>query len=42
MNTQTVFWLALAIILGLIEASTSNLVTLWPALAALCTAVLQH
>ena len=39
MNTQTVFWLALAIILGLIEASTSNLVTLWPALAALCTAV---
>ncbi len=38
MNTQTFFWLALAIILGVIEASTSNLITLWPAIAALLTA----
>ncbi len=39
MNTQTIFWLSLAVVLGLIEASTSNLVTLWPAIAALLTAV---
>lgn len=38
MNVQTIFWLILAIILGLFEASTANLITLWPALAALLTA----
>lgn len=37
MNTQTFFWLALAVVLGVIEASTSNLITLWPAIAALLT-----
>ncbi len=39
MTPQTVFWLSLAIVLGLIEASTSNLITLWPAISAVFTAI---
>lgn len=39
MNNQALFWLFLAVVLGIIEAGTVNLVTLWPALAALVTAL---
>lgn len=40
MNGNAIFWLALAIVLGAIEASTANLITVWFAVSALVTAVL--
>lgn len=40
MNGGVAFWLILAVFLALIEASTVNMVTIWPALAALITSVL--
>ena len=39
MNYQTAFWLILALVLGAFEASTSTLITIWPAIAALFTAL---
>lgn len=38
MNEQTMFWLLLAVVLGLIEAGTVSLVTIWPAAAAVVAA----
>ena len=40
MNGNAIFWLALAIVLGVIEASTANLITVWFAVSALVVAVL--
>lgn len=40
MNGGVAFWLILAVILAIIEASTVNMVTIWPALSALITSVL--
>ncbi len=39
MNSEVVFWVALAVVLGVIEASTVNMVTIWPTLSALITAI---
>lgn len=39
MNISAFFWLATAIVLGIIEASTANLITIWFAISALITAV---
>ncbi len=41
MNAYTVFWLALAVIFGAIEASTANLTTIWMAISALATAIVS-
>lgn len=40
MNGNAIFWLALAIALGVIEASTANLITVWFAVSALVVAIL--
>lgn len=40
MNNQALFWIALAVILGIAEACTINLVTIWPAISALFVAIL--
>ena len=40
MNGNTIFWLALAVVLGVIEASTANLITVWFAASALVVAIL--
>ncbi len=40
MNTNAIFWLVLAVVLGIIEASTANLITVWFALSALVAAIL--
>ncbi len=40
MNEAVMFWLAVAVILGVIEAATVNLVTVWSAIAAVLAAVL--
>lgn len=39
MNDQAFFWVLLAVVLGIAEACTVNLVTIWPAAAALVVAV---
>lgn len=41
MNAYAVFWLAMAVIFGIVEASTSNLVTVWMAISALITAIVS-
>ena len=38
MNEQALFWLILAVVLGVVEICTTNLVTIWPAFAAVITA----
>lgn len=40
MNGNAIFWLALAVVLGAIEASTANLITVWFAVSALVVAIL--
>lgn len=40
MNDAVMFWLAFAVILGVIEAATVNLVTVWSAVAAVLAAIL--
>lgn len=40
MNTESVFWLIAAVVLGVIEASTVNLITLWFAVSALVASVI--
>ncbi|MBR5614944.1 MAG: NfeD family protein [Clostridia bacterium] len=40
MNSNAIFWLVLAVVLGIIETSTANLITVWFALSALVAAVL--
>ena len=40
MNGYVAFWLILAVVFGVIEASTPTLTTIWMAIAALFTAVL--
>jgi len=40
MNGNSIFWLALAVVLGVIEASTANLITVWFAVSALVVAIL--
>ena len=40
MNTESVFWLIAAVVLGVFEASTVNLITLWFAVSALIVAVI--
>ena len=40
MNNQALFWIVLAVTLGIIEACTVNLVTIWPAISALFVAIL--
>lgn len=39
MNNGVIFWLIVAVVLGMIEAATANLVTVWAAIAALAAAV---
>ncbi len=39
MNSGVAFWLILAVMLAIIEASTVNMVTIWPAISALITSV---
>ena len=39
MNNGVIFWLIVAVVLGMIEAATVNLVTVWAAIAALAAAV---
>ncbi|MBQ9757429.1 MAG: NfeD family protein [Clostridia bacterium] len=39
MTQLTIFWILAAVVLGIIEASTVNLITLWFAVSALVTAV---
>lgn len=39
MNSYTVFWLIIAVVLGVTEVSTINLTTIWFALAAFATAI---
>lgn len=39
MNEWTVLWIIAAIVLGVVEASTANLITVWFAVSALVTAV---
>lgn len=39
MNDGVIFWLIIAVVLGMIEAATVNLVTVWAAIAALAAAV---
>ena len=33
MNNGVIFWLIVAVVLGMIEAATANLVTVWAAIA---------
>ncbi len=40
MNGYAIFWLALAIVLGVIEASTANLITVWFAVSALVVSII--
>ncbi len=40
MNTLTVVWLIVAVVLGVVEASTVNLITLWFAVSALVAALI--
>ncbi len=40
MNGEVAFWLILAIFLGVVEASTVNMVTIWTAISALITAII--
>lgn len=40
MNNFAMFWLAIAVIFGVIEATTSTLTTIWMAIAAAFTAII--
>lgn len=40
MNNEAIIWLIAAVILGVIEASTVNLITLWFAVSALIVAII--
>ncbi len=40
MNNEAIIWLIAAVILGVVEASTVNLITLWFALSALIVAII--
>lgn len=40
MNGNAIFWLALTIVLGVIEASTANLITVWFAISALVVSII--
>lgn len=42
MNSITIFWLALAVILGIVEAVTPSLICIWPAIGALITWLLSY
>lgn len=39
MNEWTALWIIAAVVLGIVEASTTNLITIWFAVSALMTAV---
>lgn len=38
MNAAVVMWVIVAVVLGVVEAATVNLVTIWSAIAAICAA----